>query len=77
MHCDARTDVHIHTQTAHIEKSLYIIIVIFIIVLVIRSINNFTIINLVHIQYLPFKNYIKPTITQSNIQVFHRIRLSS
>ena len=48
MYCDTRTDVHIHTHTHTYKKIIYIIIVI-LIGLMIRKINDFAIINLVHI----------------------------
>ena len=48
MYCDTRTDVHIHTQTDTYKKSIYIKIIILIVVLI-RRISDFTIINLVHI----------------------------
>ena len=45
------------------------------IVVIIRRINDFTMINLVPVNNC--MNYLKPNIMQSNLQVFHRFRLSS
>ena len=75
MYCDIRTDVHIHTQTPYIEKKVYIYNN--------SHVNcgndkkNQRLYNNQFGSYISYRNYIKPTIIQSNTQVFHRIHLSS
>ena len=75
MYCDARTDVPIHTQTLTSEKRImYIKIAILIAVYDKKNQRFYT------YQFNSnnsSRNYLKPTIIESNIQVFHRFRLSS
>ena len=63
-----------HTFTRRQHRKKYIIIVILTVVMI-RRISDFVIINWVHITR--YGNFLKPTIIQSNIQVFHIIILSS
>ena len=59
MYCDTRTDAYTHTRRPTLKKK-YITIVI-LIVLMIRRINDFTIITLVHIILILITNYDKVT----------------
>ena len=49
MYCDTRTDAHINTHTHTLQIIIYIIITAILILAMIRRINDFAIINLVHI----------------------------
>ena len=67
MYCDARTDVHIHTQThtykkKHIYNNSYINC---------GNDKNQRFYNNQFGSYNSYRNYLKTTIIQCNIQVFH------
>ena len=58
MYCDTRTDVHTYTQT-HTYKKMYICIIIETLILVmIGRINDFTIINLVHMNQIYYRKIV-------------------